>query len=152
MNKRVPPPRPIKGVRYGKSVSTFSLADSSVGGPGQPPSPWLPLGGSAITYDGAVCLPRIVPGGFMGPGSVNADALYIQGVPVNPSGGPQGPVGPAGPQGPAGPNGTPGAVGPEGPVGPIGPQGPIGLTGAVGPAGPTGADGTDGTNGAPGAV
>lgn len=62
-----------------------TTVDLTYGGPGRPPQPWQ-VQGSGISYDGAVMLPLSVPGGNMGPGTINAMALYVQGVQfVNPA-------------------------------------------------------------------
>jgi hypothetical protein len=67
--------------------STFSLADSSAGGPGNPPQPWISTSANSIGYDGNVLVPRNVSGGSMGPGTINASGLFINGIPiVNPTG------------------------------------------------------------------
>jgi hypothetical protein len=64
----------------------MNVFDPFFGGPSAPPSPWHIVGGS-ITYDGAVLVPSTVAGGDTGPGTINTNALYVQGVQfVNPVG------------------------------------------------------------------
>ena len=68
-------------------VEPFSLADSSAGGPGGPPQPWIVMSPNAIGYLGSVLLPTTVAGGPMGAGTINAIAYFVNGVPlVNPTG------------------------------------------------------------------
>jgi hypothetical protein len=56
------------------------------GGPGAPPQPWV-VQGATIRYDGCVMVPSNVVGGNTGPGTINANALYVKGVQfVNPVG------------------------------------------------------------------
>jgi hypothetical protein len=64
----------------------MNVFDPFFGGPSAPPSPWHIVGGS-ITYDGAVLVPSTVAGGDTGPGTINTNALYVNGVQfVNPVG------------------------------------------------------------------
>jgi Chaperone of endosialidase/Collagen triple helix repeat (20 copies) len=129
---------------------TFSLADSSAGGPGSPPNPWI-TNGAVISYSGgAAIMPLTVPGGPMGPGTLNARGLYIDGVEVEAGPGAVGPEGPAGPIGPPGPTGPEGPAGPQGDPGPQGIQGvdgPQGIQGIQGPEGPEGPEGPQGIEG-----
>ena len=65
-------------------------------GPSAPPSPWLQDGAIAyLDLLGAV-MPRAVPGGTQGPGTLNAAGLYVNGVPVGVEGEGAPPSGPAG--------------------------------------------------------
>jgi hypothetical protein len=51
-------------------------------GPSPPPSPWL-IDGPTIFYDeGGVAMPRAVTGGTKGVGTINAEALFINGNPL----------------------------------------------------------------------
>jgi microcystin-dependent protein len=60
-----------------------SFADFWSSGPG-PQNPWG-INGSTLFFDaGGVTIPFSVPGGTKGPGSLNVNALYVQGVPVKP--------------------------------------------------------------------
>lgn len=63
-----------------ETVNPLSLADSSAGGPGGPPQPWLVIGPNTIAYNGGVIVPQNVLGGSKGLGSINAQALYLDGV------------------------------------------------------------------------
>jgi hypothetical protein len=49
------------------------------GGPGGPPQPWTVRGYTA-TYEGCVMVPSGVAGGNTGPGTINANDIYIQGT------------------------------------------------------------------------
>jgi microcystin-dependent protein len=82
----------------GLSGSTLAPVTAYAGtpGPGQPPSPWL-VNGSTVSYsEGGAVVPVAVPGGDKGKGSFNAEALYVNGVPVALAGGAEPPSGPAG--------------------------------------------------------
>jgi microcystin-dependent protein len=51
-------------------------------GPGAPPSPWI-QNGPTVSYDqGGAVVPSSVPGGTKGVGSINAEAIYINGQPL----------------------------------------------------------------------
>jgi hypothetical protein len=136
-----------------KPIQTdFVLADSSYGGPGAPPQSWLAIG-NTLSYPGSLVLPLSVSGGDMGPGTINAIGMFINGIDVRigtigPPG-PQGPIGPQGPPGYTGAQGPPGAdgniIGPQGPPGPVGPMGPAGAQGVQGPVGPQGPAGEVGS-------
>ncbi|MEM8589883.1 MAG: hypothetical protein AAGG65_17625 [Pseudomonadota bacterium] len=86
-------------------------------------------------------------GGNRGPGTINAEAVYVQGALLQ-----DGATGPTGAQGPAGADGAAGAAGPTGPVGPAGAVGATGATGPAGPEGPQGIQGPAGNDGADGAA
>lgn len=55
--------------------------DAFTAGPGGPPEPWR-VSGASISYDGSILVPAVVTGGVMGPGTINASGLFINGVSV----------------------------------------------------------------------
>jgi hypothetical protein len=47
-------------------------------------SPWI-LTANHVSYDGAVLVPTTVAGGYTGPGTINTNAIFIQGILFNPN-------------------------------------------------------------------
>jgi microcystin-dependent protein len=65
-------------------------------GPSAPNSPWLQDGAVAYLDQLGGLVPRSVPGGTKGPGTINAAGLFVNGEPVGVSGIGEPPTGPAG--------------------------------------------------------
>ncbi len=78
----------------GGSTVSFSSPYPGTPGPGPIPSPWKRRGATIFYDDGGATLPQNVTGGSKGPGTLNAQGVYENGIPVVGSGGP--PSGPAG--------------------------------------------------------
>jgi hypothetical protein len=53
----------------------------SKSGPGQPPNPWT-INGGIVSVEGSVCVPAEVAGGNMGPGTINASGIFVNGQEV----------------------------------------------------------------------
>jgi hypothetical protein len=56
--------------------------DAFTAGPGGTPEPWRVVAGTA-SYDGAILIPSAVAGGPKGTGTINTNALYLQGININ---------------------------------------------------------------------
>jgi hypothetical protein len=61
-------------------MEQYGPSDLNFGGPGAPPGQWVTVSGGVIGYDGAVLIPLAVPGGNMGPGTLNVNDIYIKGI------------------------------------------------------------------------
>jgi microcystin-dependent protein len=75
------------GSLSGAAPTTLAPTSVNTPGPGAMPSPWV-QDGPQINYDeGGATLPKNVPGGNKGDGTLNAKALYVNGIPVTVAGG-----------------------------------------------------------------